>query len=254
MRHARARLLHQVGHGGGKGRHVAVQPPVDGQLDIAPVREHGQAAPRHGGQDVVHVALDDVFARFERVDLRAEGQAGDDVDRVAFQVAIEVDRLALRGGQMPAPLQALRHRHQGREVGLDGAGRHAGHDHAALVAPLRALGQEQAGHAAHFVGDDGAAQGAAKTVGPVAQHGADGLAVGHHQHQRAAEPGAHEGAVALYPLFHVAVDARELDLQAVADDGQGEGPRQAADLAQRPRNVGCGGVVEWRHGHLLSIR
>src|SRR5450830_950256 len=74
------------------------------------------------------------------------------------------------------------------------------------------------------------------------------------QLRRAAEPGAQVGAVALHPLFHVAVDARELDLQAVADDGQGEGARQAADLAQRPRNVGCGGVVEWRHGHLLSIR
>jgi hypothetical protein len=41
------------------------------------------------------------FARFERIDFRAEGQAGDDVDRVAFQVAIEMDRLALRGGKMP---------------------------------------------------------------------------------------------------------------------------------------------------------
>ena len=246
-----ARLPHQVGNGHVQRRHVAVQAPVDGQLDVAPVGQHRQAAPRHGRQDGVQVALDHVLARFERVDFAAEGQPGDDVDRVALQVAIEADGLALRGSMPPAPLQALRHRHQRGEICLDGARRHAGHHHAALVAPLATLCQEQTGDAAHFHGNRVARQRTPEAVRAVAQHGRHRFAVGHHQHQGAAEPGAHERAIAAHPAFHVAVDARQPHLQRVADDGQGKRPRQLADLAQGRGGGGCGGVVEWRHGKLL---
>ena len=155
------------------------------------------------------MALDHVLARFQGIDLGAEGQPRDNVDRIAFQIAIEADGGALPCRLLPAPLQALRHRYQRRKVGLDGAWGHAGHHHAALVAPFAAFGQEQAGNAAHFLGHDIARQRPPEAVGPVAQNGRDRFTVGHHQHQGAAEPGAHEGAIVAYPAFHVAVDAMQ---------------------------------------------
>ena len=252
LRHARARLLHQIGDGPVQRRHVAVQPLVGRQFEVAPVGQHRQAASRHGRQDRIHMALDHVLARLQRIDLGAERQAGDNVHRIALQIAVEIDGVATAGGAVPAPLQALRHRHQRREIRLDGAGGHAGHHHAALVAPRAAFGQEQARDAAHFLGHDVAAERAPEAIGAVAQDGGDRFAVGHHQHQRAAEPGAHVRAIAAHPAFHIAVDAWQFQLKTVAEEGQGKRPGQVADLAQRLLDASRGrhgGVVEWRHGN-----
>ena len=52
----------------------------------------------------------------QRVDLGAEREAGDRVDREAHQVGLQVDPGIAARGLLPAPLQALRDPQQRREV------------------------------------------------------------------------------------------------------------------------------------------
>ena len=117
------------------------------------VRKRREQAAEHRREDLVEMALDDVVVGLERVDVRAEGQAGDRVDGEAHQVGLQVYRRAGRGSALPAAFEPVAHPHQRREVGAQVARVEAGHHHPPLPLPGLALGAEDAGAEADLAGD-----------------------------------------------------------------------------------------------------
>jgi hypothetical protein len=73
------------------GLHAAIQRSIGGQLEVAPVAHRRQDSPRQRRENLVQVALDHVVVGLQCVDLRAEREAGDRVDREAHQVRLQID-------------------------------------------------------------------------------------------------------------------------------------------------------------------
>ena len=142
-----------------------------------------------------------------------------DVDGVAHQVRLQVDRLAGRRGAPPALFEALGHPGERREIGLDVPGIEARHHHRSLPPPRLAVGGEHAVEA-HVVGDRAQAFAAMEAVGPVAQQRSDGLRVCHREKRPRADAEAEVLAVGAAPRLGREVQPRVAQLQQVAEDRQ----------------------------------
>ena len=153
-----------------------VELPVGGQLDVVPVAQRRQQPAQKRGEDLPQVLLDRVGRLLQRVEVVAEHEAAGDVDREPHQVALRVDRAALAGRALPAPLQPRRHLLEPAEEIAQVARVQGVHRQLPLAPPVRALGDEQAVDAelAHGVPHRGAASEAFRSI---AQHPVDQLDV-----------------------------------------------------------------------------
>ena len=226
-----------------------VELAVGSRLPPAPGRQRGHDATKDRREDLVQVALDDVVVRLERVHLGPERQARDGVDRVAHQVALQVDRRA--GVRRAASVRrALAHLDERREVGAQVARIEARHDHPALALPHLAFGAEDADRRrADLGGDLGEPLGAAKAIGPVAHQRTHRRVVGDDQDAPAADPEAEVRPVLAHPALDLLVHAGTLELQHVAQKRQPRWRRQVVDLAQPGRRGGGRGNAFGLDGH-----
>ena len=162
------------------------------------------------------MVLDDVLVRLQGVDLGTKSQAGNGVHGVAHQVRLQVNRLALGGGPLPALAQPIGHALQSWKVMLDMRRVKAGHHHAALAAPGVVVGAEHPRRQAHLGPDLVQALGAAKGVRPVTQNGGHLGVVRHHHDLARAQLQAKQGTVLQRPLLALQMQARRLHLKQVA--------------------------------------
>ena len=184
------------------------------------------------------MALDHVVARFERVDLGAERQARDRVDREALQIGLKIDPLASLCGLAPPLLQPTRDGAQLRQERSDVPRSEARHHHASLVPPRVALGREQPRSAPHLDTDLAQSRAAPETVGAVAQQCFDDVVVGNDEQPRRPQAHPEQRSVLPAPTLHVLVDACRTHLRQVADQRPAARTRQLIDAAQALRR-GC---------------
>ena len=231
---------------------AGVEPAVGGRLPPAPDRHGRHDAAKDRGEDLVEVALDDVVVGLERVHLGAEREARHGVDRVAHQVALQVDGQAGVGCTAPAPCEPLAHLDERREVHAQMAWVEARHHHPALPLPRLALGAEDADRRrADLGGDLGEPLGAAKAVGTVAHQRPHRRMVGDDEDAPAADAKAEVRPVLADPALDLLVHVRAVELQRVADQRQPRRRRQIVDLAQPSRRGRRRGFDMDRHPMLL---
>ena len=161
--------------------HRALEGAVGRQADPAPVRQRGDGAARDRREDVVEVALDDVVVGADRVDVAAEGEAGDHVDRVAHQLGLQVERRAAARGALPARAQPVGDREQRRQEGLDVRRVERGHHHPALPRQASSLAKNRPCAKPISRTIRSWLRGPAIVLGPVAQHARDHRVVGDEQ-------------------------------------------------------------------------
>ena len=215
--------------------------PISRRAPQPPGGQRRQDAFEQRREQFVQMLLDHVVPGFQRVDVGAKSQAGDGVHGVAHQVGLQVDGRALPGRPLPAPAQPLRHLHHRRKVALDMRRVEARHHHAALRPPGVAVGAEQPDRQAHLQPDLQQPGGAAKAIGPVAQHRRHHGVVAHHQHLTSAQLEAEVRAEVAAPLLELQMQAWRVDLQQIAQQRQAARARQVGVAAQRP-----GGQRAWR--------
>ena len=99
---------------GGLGDHGQAprEPAVGGQAEQPPIGEwQDHAAVEHRHREF-QMGMDRVVIGLQRVHIRPEGETGDDIDRIAFRVGIEIDRgpAAAAHAQRSRSLSATRRR------------------------------------------------------------------------------------------------------------------------------------------------
>ena len=109
LRQPRAGLVEEAGKPGADTLESEIEAAVRGQLHIAPVRHGGEEPAADPGQDDFELALNDVARLFDRVDVVAEDDEHRDVDREAFELLHDVQRLARVRRPFEAALEPLRH-------------------------------------------------------------------------------------------------------------------------------------------------
>ena len=83
--------------------HAALEFPIGFGGKITPDGEGGCDAPKKGWKNLVQVLLNDVLARFQRIDLSPECQSGDGVYGKPHQIRLQVDGALRIRCNFPAP-------------------------------------------------------------------------------------------------------------------------------------------------------
>ena len=172
------------------------------------------------------MSLDDVALGFERVDVGAEGQAGDGIYGVAHQVSLQVDDRASTGGSAPTALEASHHHVERREECFDVTWVQGRHDHSTLPPPDRVVGEEEPFLEAHLPRDPALVRRPPEALGPLAKDRTDHRVVADQEQAARADSYAHVRTIGGDPLRKFLMHPRLLELKGVTEDRHAPRPRK----------------------------